>query len=143
MGSYSGKKVLLIIAPSTLSDSLKIFEIKSFQDRYNDSVVIIGIMSIENGFNTSNGNTIKGFYQQKGINIILTSGMHTKKSSGSNQSALMKWLTTKSLNSKFDIDAMGVMQKYFVNESGKLYGVISPKTSLMDANVSWAIYRDN
>lgn len=143
MSSFSGKKVVFVIAPVNQSDSLLISEIRQFRDIYRDSIVLIGVMSSEDGFSAANSSAVKALYEQRGIPIILTAGMYTKKSAGASQSAIMQWLTKRTSNARFNIDAMGVMHKFFVNAEGKLYGVISPRVSLLDASVGWSMYRDN
>jgi hypothetical protein len=66
----------------------------------------------------------------KKMGIVLTEGMYTKKSSGSNQSALMKWLTDRTKNRHFDIDSEGIGQKFIVNATGRLFAVLPPQVSL-------------
>lgn len=145
LNSYQGKKILFIIAPLSSSDSNRLRELKIFHGRYGDSVKIVGIMSIEDGYSSANNAAIKSLYDSSGINIniALTSGMYTKKSAGSNQAPLMHWLTEKDVNHKYDTDAKGVWDKYFVNTVGKLYGVSGPGTSLLGASVGWILYRNN
>ncbi|MFT3908295.1 MAG: hypothetical protein QM737_02630 [Ferruginibacter sp.] len=136
LNTYAGKKVLFIIAPISISDSVKLDELKSFQLRYGDSVAIIGIMSIENGFSSANSSTIKSMYESKGINIVLTGGVYTKKTSGANQAGFMKWLTEKDDNKRYDVDAKGIWHKFFVNKEGKLYGFSLPISPLSNNVVS-------
>ena len=145
MSSYQGKKVMFIIAPLQSSDSNMIQQFRVFHDRFGDSVQIIGVMSIEDGFSSANSATIKALYDSNGINIpiVLTSGMYTKKSSGASQSPLMKWLTEIDLNDVYDVESKGIGDKYFINKLGKLYGLSFPDNSLLSANVSWILFRDN
>ena len=139
--SYQGHKILFLIAPARLSDSTKLNELASFNSRYGDTVKLVGIMSKEDGYVDSNKTKIKTMYQNKGINILLTEGMFTKKGSGANQGSLMQWLTKQSLNKRFDEDTKGVGQKFFADENGKLFSVLIPETRLFSPAVDRNIYR--
>lgn len=125
--SFAAKKVLFIILPLHPVDS-NFSQLKAFKKRYGDSVQVVGVLSFEDGFQSGNASVIKNLYSNMGI--ILTEGMYTKKTSGNNQSPLMKWLTDKNKNMHFDMDAKGIGQKFFVSQVGRLYAVISPQTSL-------------
>src|SRR5687768_7224824 len=109
VNSYAGKKTLYIILPINQNDSV-FNQLQAFKDRYHDTVRVVGILSIEDGFQASLANNIQSMYGSMGI--IISEGMNTKKASGANQSALMKWLTDKTQNSHFDIDAGGVGHKF-------------------------------
>ncbi len=139
--SYQGKKILFLIAPARISDSSKLDELAAFNSRYGDTVKLVGIMSKEDGFVDSNKAKIKTMYQNKGINILLTEGMFTKKTAGANQGSLMQWLTKLSMNKRFEENAKGVGQKFFADENGKLFSVLIPETSLFSSAVERNIYK--
>ena len=127
VNSYGGKKTMYIILPLSQTDTV-FTQLQAFKNRYQDSIRIIGILSIEDGFEASSASNIQTMY--KGMGIIISEGMKTKKVSGANQSALMKWLTNKTKNSHFDMDAGGIGHKFFVNESGRLFAVLPGQASL-------------
>lgn len=137
-----GKKTMFIIAPVEQADSLKLDAIAAFNNRYGDTIKLIGIISKEHGYVDSNKARIKAMYQSKGINMLLTQAMFTKKEAGANQSALLKWLTVKSLNKRFGEEVLGIGQKFFVDENGKLYAVLIPQTDLFSPAVERNIYRN-
>jgi hypothetical protein len=124
LSSFQHKKLLLFIAPIERSDSLRINEIDSFQTVYGDSVQLIGIMSIEDGYTDSLLQEIKAYYT--GSNIILTEGMYTRKAAATSQHALLQWLTTRSLNKRTDDDIIGTGQKFFISSNGRLQEVQGP-----------------
>lgn len=140
LNSYAGKKVLFIIAPARLADTAKVDELVAFNTRYGDTVKLIGIMSLEDGFEDSNKVAIKSMYQSRGVNIVLTQGMYTKKSSA-NQSAIMQWLTKRTMNKRFDDDAGGVGQQFYVDENGKLFSVLIAQTDLFSPAVERNVFR--
>ena len=95
-------------------------------------------MSVEDGYSSSNKEAIKNLYQSRDINIILTAGMYTKKSAGANQSALLKWLTSKEENYRFTLDAQGIGQKFFINSEGRLVATLPASFTWLDASI-WNI----
>ncbi len=141
LNTYQGKKIVFMIAPIKEADSMKLNEIIAFAAKYPDSVKLVGIMSIDDGYVDSNKASIKSMYQSKGINILLTQGMNTKKVAGANQGAIMKWLTDQTMNKRFDDDAGGVGQMFFVNEVGKLYSVLIAQTPLNSPAVDRSVKR--
>jgi glutathione peroxidase-family protein len=124
---FTGKKIMFIVIPINQQDSV-FQQLNVFKGRYKDSVRIIGIPSFEDGFTVSMTASISAMYSAMGI--TLAEGMYTRKSSAGQQSPLMQWFTNKDKNQRFNDDVTGVGHKFFVNESGRLYAVISPRASL-------------
>ena len=127
---YSGKKIVFVVAPLFARDSLRIREVKKFQEKYKDSLQVIGIVSREDGYLDSNKSFVKSLYATTGTGIILSAPMYTRKAAGSNQSALMKWLTKKTINNFIDTDCQGIFQTFFINTNGKLYATLFPAIPL-------------
>lgn len=127
LSSFTGKKTLFFLVSLNETDS-NYSQLQAFRNRYLDTVRIVGVLSFEDGYQTSSASTIQSLYSSMGI--ILTEGMYTKKSSGANQSSLMKWLTSKTKNLHFDMDASGIGHKFFVNESVRLFAVMPPQVPL-------------
>lgn len=127
LNSYLGKKTLFIIAPISETDPVY-SQLQNFKSRYLDTVRVVCIFSKEDGYTSSNSSTIQAIYNEMGV--ILSDGLYTKKSSGTNQAPIMKWLTDKTQNTHFDMDAGGIGHKFFVDETGRLFGVLPPGSSL-------------
>ncbi|HEU4471643.1 MAG TPA: hypothetical protein VFR58_11195 [Flavisolibacter sp.] len=128
LNAYAGKKILFYLLPLSASDS-GFLQLQAFKSRYLDTVQVIGVPSIEDGFQQSSGAaSLKALYSNLGI--IITQGMHTRKSSGANQSELMQWLTNKSKNLHFDMDALGIGHKFFVSGTGRAFAVMPPQVPL-------------
>jgi glutathione peroxidase-family protein len=127
LSSLLGKKTLFFIVPLNQNDP-HFSQLQAFKNRYGDTVRIVGIPSIEDGFITSGSSSLQNLYGSMGIQ--LSEGMYTKKSSGTNQSSLMKWLTNKNQNLHFDMDASGIGHKFFVSESGRLFAVMPSQARL-------------
>ena len=143
LSSYQGSKLLICIAPNNIEDSNRIKEIGALLQQYGSQIKLIGVMSLENGYIDSNKAAIKAAYSSRGIDIKLTTGMNTKKSAGNNQSAIMQWLTTKTMNGRFNIDAKGIGQKFFIDKNGKLFEIVAPEAPYDSDIVKATINRKN
>jgi len=141
LNTLQGKRILFLIAPVNEADSTRLNEIKDFHRVHGDSIVVIGIMSIEDGYSAANKSAIKSLYQSREITITLSEGMQTLKSSGASQAALMKWLTDRSQNHRSGVDSEGIGQKFFISPFGRLNGVIPAATPLLDPLVWVMAYR--
>lgn len=122
---FAGKRLLFIILPGSVTDSLT-GRLKNFVTTYGDKVQVIGVPSQEDGYSKNSKAAIQALCQNAGI--LVTEALVTRKGNG--QSTLMKWLTNKNENGRFDMDAKGPGQKFFVNEQGKLYAVLAGKLPL-------------
>lgn len=119
----STKKKLFIVVP-VAPDSLFITELLQFQSNYSDSLVsIIGILNYELGYHDSLKNQVKSIYQSSFSNLLLTEGLY---STGNNKSALMKWLTEKNLNRRFELSVINHNHKFIINKRGQLVAIINP-----------------
>jgi len=129
LSQYKGKKILFILLPLSDQDTtVSINDIARLQTKYKSSLVIIGIPSEEAGYKTEDADKLKKIYSDANANIIIAEGMKVKKGTG--QSPLFQWLTNKDMNHHFDQDVEGVGSKFFVDEKGNLYAVLSLKASL-------------
>lgn len=130
LNSFKGKKILVAIIPTHSSDSGYFLKLCELQKLYSKKVKIIAIPSFDDDYNDSRDKKNLKQAFQNDSSVLITTGMYIKKSDGSRQDALMQWLTDKSKNGHLDIDAKGINQKYFINETGDLYGVFGPEISL-------------
>ena len=64
------------------------------------------------------------------MDIIVTEGLYTRKTSGSQQHPLFKWLTDKAKNDHFNKDITGPRNKFIVWTDGKLIGVLGAPTRI-------------
>ncbi len=126
LSEHAGKKILFTLLPLSQQDSIY-QQVLDFRSRYGDTVVVIGILSGEDGYSTSAASSVRSLYA--GTGIILTEGMQTRKSSGSSQSPLLQWLTDKSKNQHYDMDATGIGHKFFVSGAGRLFASLSKQSS--------------
>jgi glutathione peroxidase len=125
-----GRKLLVVTLSGNEADTAILSQLSFFQNKYQDKAVIIGVADIEDGYTEGNKKRLNQLGDKYSKSFFLTEGMYVKKTSGSNQSALMKWLTDTNGNQHFNQDVKGVGHKFFLDELGRLYSVIGTEISL-------------
>jgi glutathione peroxidase len=131
--NYQGKKILVITLPiqqNSFNDSL-LHSLDSLGAAYNSSLVIIAVPSYEDGYVPALKNSLKLWYRSKlSMNIVVTEGYATRKTSSNIQHPLFKWLTDKNKNNHFERDVIGPGNKFIISGTGELIGVLGPQTRL-------------
>jgi glutathione peroxidase len=125
---YKGKKLLIITLPAQQNSSNDSFlnALDSIRTMYDGSLSIIAVPSLENGYMPAKKNELKQWYKSKlNSGIMVTEGVYTRKTSGSNQHPLFRWLTNADKNGHFNVDADAAGQFFVVSKSGALYSVLS------------------
>lgn len=131
LNTFKGKKMMFVILPASDKDTtIRFKELEKLQKKYDSILVVIGILSEEEGYKKQDDSKFKKMYVSKQPNILITEGMKVKKNAGEGQTALFKWLTNKDKNKHFNQDVRGVGHKFFVDEDGKLYAVMGPEIKL-------------
>jgi glutathione peroxidase len=128
---FRGKKMVFIILSGKETDSA-INDLSSFNSKYKDSTIVIGVLSAEDGFVEADKDSVKKVFKTKCPDVILTERMHTRKTSA-DQSELMQWFTHVDQNLHFDNDITGAGRKFFIDEAGELYGSLGPQALLSSA----------
>lgn len=140
LNTCKGKKILFVVLPLSVTDTtLSRAELAAVQKKYEGSLVIIGLVAEEAGYEKSQKASLKELYNNQNAGFLLTEPMKVKK--GPHQSALLAWLTNKDKNQHFDQDVRGVGQKFFVNEKGELYAVLGPQFKLTNPLIDQIISR--
>lgn len=131
MSAYQGKKILIITLPvqqSSAADSM-LYSLDTLAAARINSLAVIAVPAYEDGYTPSQQASLTQWYRSKlGNYISISEGLYTRKTSGSQQHILFKWLTTVSMNEDFDLDVTGPNFKFFVSSTGSLYGVLTPQT---------------
>jgi len=133
LSAYQGKKLLVITLPMTQNasnDSL-LYSLDSLRTANSNSLVIIAVPAYEDGYTPAIKNSLQTWYRSFLSNdIIITEGLYTRKTSGSQQHPLFKFLTDKDKNGHFDNDVSGPRNKFVVWTSGELIGVLGGHSRL-------------
>ena len=127
--SLKGKKVLIVNTASKYGHTPQYKELQSLYEAYSSKgLVIIGFpannfLSQEPGSNSE----IKQFCTEK---YNVTFPMMQKISvKGDDMDPVYQWLTRKSENGKMDAPVTWNFQKFMIDESGRLVGMVPPKDS--------------
>jgi hypothetical protein len=123
---YRGMKMMVIIISGQEKDSGWLNRLVPFYQQYKDSIGIVAIPSIEDGYSDDNKATVKRLFNERGIRALITEGSYTRKAAGSKQSELMQWFTNKAHNMRFDRDIMGAGHRFFLDEMGGLQYTVVP-----------------
>jgi glutathione peroxidase len=133
LNAYTGKKIFIITLPTqqnNANDSL-LRSLDSIRAAYATMVQIIAVPAYEDGYTLALKPQLKLWYRSKlGMGIIVTEGMYTRKTSGTQQHALLKWLTDKTKNGHFDQDVTGAKNKFMVWTDGELVAVLAAQTKI-------------
>ncbi len=133
LNAYTGKKLLVITLPTqqnASNDSL-LRSLDSIRAAYTGTLQIIAVPSYEDGYTPALKNSLKQWYRSiLGTGIIVTEGVRTRKTSGSQQHPLFKWLTDKDKNGFFDQDVAGPRHKFIVWTNGELTSVLGAPTKI-------------
>jgi hypothetical protein len=69
--------------------------------------------------------------------------MYTRKSSGASQSVLMQWLTDKTKNMHFNMDASGIGHKFFIAGTGQLFASLPAQASLASPIIDRVVHMNS
>jgi glutathione peroxidase-family protein len=138
MTALQGKKILIVTLPiqqNASADSM-LYCLDTLAAAHTVNLAVIGVPSYEDGYTATQQTQLKNWYRSKlGNYIIISTGLYTRKTSGTQQHGLFKWLTTDTMNDAFNMDVAGPGYKFFVNSTGALFGVLTPQTKMGGANV--------
>jgi glutathione peroxidase-family protein len=145
LSNYSGKKLMIVVLPSTHtdSDSSLLQTLASLNKVYKDSITMIGIPSYEDGFADDSMYSLMTWYRSYlDSNFIIAGGMNTRKTSPY-QAPLFSYLTNADQNGYFDKDVYGVGEEFFINEGGNLYGISTPGAELDEEVFNQMIHKQS
>lgn len=133
LNAYQGKKLMIVTLPiqqNSSNDSL-LHSLDSIRVAHAGSLIIIAVPAYEDGYTASIKESLKQWYRSKlSMDIIVTEGIYTRKTSGNQQHPLFKWLTNKTKNDHFDKDVSGPRNKFIVWINGELIGVLESQTKI-------------
>lgn len=119
---FAGKKIVITTISSANPDTVQLRFLDSLQNA-DTSLKVIAVPSIdlsEPGSDEAIANLKAGL----SLSFTITRSAMVKKSAGSDQQPLLKWLTDVNENSHFDIDAEATGQLFIVSSTGILYSVL-------------------
>jgi glutathione peroxidase len=138
MAQLKGKKVLIVNTASKCGFTPQYKGLQELYDKYGgDDFVIIGFPA--NNFMRQEPGSNEEIREFCSIHYGVTFPMMAKISvKGKDMHPIYQWLTQKKLNGFKDSTVKWNFQKYLVDETGNVVGVLSPKTKpLSEEIVSW------
>jgi glutathione peroxidase len=138
LSAYQGKKILVFTLPLTQTPTIDsiLYSLDTLATARAGMLQVIAVPAYEDGYTTAQKTQLQQWYRSKLSNtVLITDGLYTRKTSGTQQHPLFKWLTTVAENEVFDIDVEGAGQKFFSNGSGQLYGVLRPQSKIWGSSV--------
>jgi glutathione peroxidase len=124
--AFTGKKILIINTASLDSNAAQYADLRSLNQFFKDSLVIVAIPSNSFGTETGSNSAISSFYTQENNNRFPVASK--TEVTGANMHPLYAWLTQQSLNGVSNSSVMHGFRKYLINRQGQLVGVFSHKT---------------
>lgn len=125
LSAFQGKKILFVNIASNSRDTGQIEKLKQLQNLYADSLVIVLFPSNSFGHEPLNDAQLELRYgAYTGPHFLLAKKTEV---TGSNQTPVYRWLTTKSENGTLGNPVGNDFFKYVVDETGQLIGVFSSK----------------
>lgn len=121
--NYKGKKALFVVLPQA-EDTAFYHGLATFQQKYQDSISVIGIPVAEIGFDSEEVKAIDTSIAQSNtvvLDVVVTDTVAGKPA------PLIEWLTQKEKNDHFQVNKVVGGQKFFIDERGTLYAVMGPK----------------
>lgn len=138
LSAFQGKKILVVTLPivqNASADSM-LYSLDTLATAHSADLKVVAVPSFEDGFTTAQRISLEQWYRSKlGTGIIITDGLYTRKTSGTQQHALFKWLTDDTQNDMFNIDVEGPGHKFFTRGDGSLYGELTPQIKMWNAAV--------
>jgi glutathione peroxidase len=133
--SLKGKKVLVVNTASKCGNTPQYEGLEELYLKYGpDKFVIVGFPA--NNFGGQEPGTNAEIKQFCTDSYHVTFPMMQKISvKGDDMDPIYKWLTTKSLNGKMDIDVSWNFQKFMIDEKGNLVDFASPRTKPNDEKI--------
>lgn len=142
LNALQGKRLLVLVLPvqqTAIADTL-LYCLDTLATAHSTNLKVIGVPAFEDGFTPAQKAALTTWYRSKlNNNIIITDGLYTRKTSGSQQHGLFQWFTSDTLNGIFDNDITGPGHKFFVSASGDLYSELGPQSKISGYGVQRAL----
>jgi glutathione peroxidase len=131
-------KVVLMVNIATGSDRVaQLGELQQLQQRFGDSLMLIGFPSNSFGNENRRNAEIKQFcLSNYGVSILMAAKASVI---GPDIQPTYKWLTNQTENGILQSNVKGDFQKYLIDKYGNLVGVFAGKLTPLDIQVTSAI----
>jgi hypothetical protein len=119
---FQGRKMMILtVEDRTINEDAKALSSFLSKNRSDMVVVVVPLQNNLKGF----GKELTKKVNQNGATTFFDYG-----GGKSGSPTLLEWITNKGLNFRFQIDKLTPGYKFFIDESGGMYGAIGPEFSL-------------
>ena len=130
---FQGKKILIVNIATNSPRVTQLVELNQLQQRYKDSLVVIGFPCDDFGNENHNNDDILSICTQKyGTNFLLAAKGSV---SGASIQPIYQWLTKASLNGTLESRVKGDFSKYIIDSQGELVAVFGGSISPLSEQV--------
>jgi glutathione peroxidase len=126
LSSYQGKKIIAIEFKTVNPDSAQLRYLDSLQTG-SSSIRVIAVPAIDFGGTVSEEN-LRNLRASLGLHFLITKPAAVKKTAGSGQHPLFKWLTHVNDNGHFDNEVEVPGQFFIIGTNGILYSLLRKET---------------
>jgi len=136
LNSYAGKKILIAVCSAQSPDLARLSSLDSLGKKNTTSLQIIVIPVLDMGAAATSVNLKSILIDSMHLALVIAQAADGTKTAGSNQQALMKWLTDKNSNIHFDNDLQNLSQMFVIGENGLLYAELFGPGDLTNGNLT-------
>ncbi len=124
--SFQNRKLMVILLPARMDTALQ-GQMLRFQARHAGNIRVLGL--IDSSWMERMPASANGICQPLcRSGIVVSAGLTTVPKNPARRDALLQWVTGRSRGRQQEAGSSG--RKYFISESGRLYAVLGPETSL-------------
>ncbi|MDX2048316.1 MAG: hypothetical protein SFU87_16115 [Chitinophagaceae bacterium] len=135
LNNYQGKKVIVVEFHAGQPDIQNLLFLDTLYRNHAAQIVVIAVPVDDFGTPMSSA-ALRNLLRDTLQVIFPVAGISkAKKQNGSNQHELLKWLTHKSQNWRFDADVTVSGEVYVVNENGVLFATLKQQTAQQQSSL--------
>jgi hypothetical protein len=124
--TFQNRKIMVMLLPAQPDTSL-LGQLTRFASRHAGQIRVLALVDISSATPMPDSSGL--IYQSLSTaGIIVSKGIPSIPQNAGRTDALLYWMTGKSRDRRGEAGAPG--RKYFIGESGQLYAVLGPETSL-------------
>lgn len=137
MNSFQGKKVLLVNIGSNSDKISQLGGLQYLHEQHQDSLVIIIFPSNSFGNEPKTNEEIKQFCLTNYHSQFIIAAKSAVK--GPDKNSIYSWLANQNENGDISVDIFSDFQKVFIDSSGHISAILSPKIKPLDPRTAQAI----
>jgi glutathione peroxidase len=130
MLDYKGKKIIIVECDAAKPDRKQLLALDTLYKNDSSRLVVIAIPVSDFGSNPSKAEIKKLWQDTLKLSYVITKISKAKKTNGSAQHKVLRWLTGKDQNNHFDTDVDNDGELFVISEQGRLFACLKEKPDL-------------